>query len=97
MSVSERDNISIMKRSVDAILSDSIPSKSRSTYEKAWKEFAEFVDKPNEKPNEEDFLQFFDHLKTEKNLVASSIWAIYSRLNAMFQLRSKFTEKNWPF
>ena len=87
MSVSERDNISIMKRSVDALLSDSIPSKSRSTYEKAWKEFAEFVDKPNEKPNEEDFLQFFDYLKTEKNFVASSIWAIYSRLNAMFQLK----------
>ena len=46
---------------------------------------------PTRRPTEEDYLQYFDYLHTEKKQEASSIWAIYSSLNSIHQ--REFAEK----
>ena len=80
-----------VKRNIDEILSDTLPLKSKPRYLKAWSDFVEFADCENSKPSEEDYIQWFDHLKTVKNMQASSLWSEYSKLNWIHQ--RKFSEK----
>ena len=49
------------KRSIDVILNDTLPQESKEAYQKAWDEFLAFVGE-KQKPEENDYLQYFDHL-----------------------------------
>ena len=72
------------KRTVEEILSNIKPLKSKKAYEKAWTEFKTYIGK-EEKPEEHDFIQYFDHLKNTKGFACSSIWSHFSMLNNMYQ------------
>ena len=84
------NKINMEKRNVDEILSGSLPEKSKELYIKKWEEFVTFKG-DREKPTETDFLQYFDYLRTNSKLKASSLWNTYSMLNAMLQ--REFGEK----
>jgi outer membrane protein assembly factor BamD (BamD/ComL family) len=72
------------KWNVDEILNDTLPEPSKETYNKKWVEFNNFIgEKP--KPEEADYIQYFDNLHTEKKLKALTIWCTYSMLNAVHQ------------
>ena len=47
------------KRSVDDILKETLPHKSKEDYLKAWKQFKEYIGE-DRRPNEEDYIQYFD-------------------------------------
>ena len=72
------------KRSIDVILNDTLPQESKEVYQKAWDEFQAFVGEER-KPEERDFLQYFDHLHTERKLKSSTLWCTYSKMNSMHQ------------
>ena len=78
------------KRNVDDILKDSLPTQSKDIYVKKWREFLDFIG-DKEKPDETDFMQYFDNLHNNRKFKASSIWSTYSMLNSMFQ--REFGEK----
>ena len=84
-----------MKRLTDEIIGDIHPMKSCKKYDTKWKEFIGFVELNDRKPTEEDFLQFFDHLRNERKLASSTLWSVYSMLNNKFQLN--FGEKLQKF
>ena len=50
------------KRSVDDILKETLPHKSKEDYLKAWKQFKEYIGE-DRRPNEEDYIQYFDCLR----------------------------------
>ena len=77
------------KRGVDEILNETIPKNSKELYVKRWLDFMDFMGAPSRRPNEDDYLQYFDFLHNEKK--ASSIWSIYSSLNSIHQ--REFGEK----
>ena len=72
------------KRSVEEIISDSIPEQSRKAYLKEWDGFIKFCGHSNE-PTEQDYLQYFDDSKMNKKLSASTIWSNYSKINSVCQ------------
>ena len=78
------------KRKIDEILNDTLPGPSRDLYNKKWQEFKHFVGEKS-KPEEGDYLQYFDHLHTEKKFKASTLWSTYSMLNSIHQ--REFGEK----
>lgn len=81
-----------MKRSADQIISSINPVKSAKKYDTNWDNFISFSNLPvDERPNEEHFLQYFDHLKNTKKLSSSTLWSIYSMTNHHYQL--KFGQK----
>lgn len=71
-------------RPVEDILADMNPIRSKSEYEKSWREFLAFCMK--DRPEEEDYLQYFDYLKREKGFAPSTLWKIYSMLSHNHQL-----------
>lgn len=73
-----------MKRSAEEILSSINPVKSAKRYDCTWKTFVEFIEHEN-KPTEENLLQFFEHLKIVKKYASSTIWSVYSMLNNKYQ------------
>ena len=50
------------KHSVDDILKETLPHKSKEDYLKAWKQFKEYIGE-DRRPNEEDYIQYFDCLR----------------------------------
>ena len=64
-------------------------------YVKKWRKFLDFIG-DKQKPDETDFLQYFDNLHNNTKFKASSTWTTYSMLNVMFQ--QEFGEKlqNYP-
>lgn len=66
------------KRNVEEILNDVLPENSKDVYKKRWLAFMDFIGEPIRRPTEDDYLQYFDYLKTEKKMEASSLWSIYS-------------------
>ena len=72
------------KRSIDDILDDSLPGPSKELYQKKWSQFILFIG-DDRRPNEADYLQYFDHLHSTKNMKASTIWSTYSCLNSIHQ------------
>lgn len=72
------------KRSVTDILGGNVPEQSKKVYIKKWEQLVEFMGE-DRRPNETDYLQYFDHLHSSKRLKASSIWSTYSCLNAIHQ------------
>ena len=82
------------KRNIDEILNDTLPEQSKELYNKKWEEFKSYIgEKP--KPEEADYIQYFDYLHTDKKLKASSVWSAYSMLNAVHQ--REFGEKLQAF
>ena len=75
-----------MKRSVDDILNEMTPLKSTEKYNKAWQQFVDYVELNDRKPNEDDFMQFFDYLKNTKKMASSTIWSKYSMINNKYQI-----------
>ena len=57
------------KRSIDEILKETMPDKSKNEYIKAWELFKKFVGE-DRKPKEEDYLQYFDFMKSVTAFVA---------------------------
>lgn len=74
-----------MKRSANEILAGVNPVKSSKRYDTTWNQFKEFINKEDE-PGEDDFIQYFDHLKQTKGYASSSIWSFYSMINHKFQM-----------
>ncbi len=74
-----------MKRSANEILSEINSIDSRKRYESHWNKFLEFADLGEKEPTEQDFLQYFDHLRHNKGYAASTMWTEYSMLNKVFQ------------
>ena len=64
-----------MKRTAQEILNDINPVESKKRYEDHWKKFVEYsgMDSNMREPLEEDFLQYFDHLKRVKEYAASTM------------------------
>lgn len=89
------------KRNLSEILESTLPQKSRKKYLMNWKQFLLFkferedisdeqlMLKADDKPSEEDYLQYFDVLHSK--LKSTTIWSIYSMLNSVHQLL--FAEK----
>ena len=75
-----------MKRTVHAIVSDILPLKSAKKYDENWEQFCSYVSLKDKRPGEEDFLQYFDHLRHERKLASSTLWSIYSMINHHYQL-----------
>ena len=72
------------KRSIENILVETIPEKSKTEYIHQWKLFTEFVGHQDQ-PTETDFIQYVDFLHTQRKYAASTMWKVYSILNHMFQ------------
>ena len=65
---------------------ESIKEKSRSKYVKAWeafKKYNEAVDFEICMPEEETFLNYFKHLRSDLQYSSSTIWTIYSMINSV--------------
>lgn len=72
------------KRSIDTILEETLPEKSKDSYIKHWESFRRTLDHSDE-PTEENYIQYFDFLRKKENKAASTLWKIYSMLNYMHQ------------
>lgn len=93
-------NQQVNARSLSVIL-DSLPAKSKPLYEQAWATFKQFRREELEKsddeaPNLDDYLAYFDHLRTVKKLKGTSLWSMYSRLNSMHTRLYHSRLQNWP-
>lgn len=75
------------KRSAETILSALAPNKTAKRYDGRWQELLTYTNQDgSRKPTEEELIQFFDHLKNDKKMLASTIWCIYSMINHKMQL-----------
>ena len=90
---------------IEAILDNVAPSKSKSVYDKAWDTFKatlKAVKKIDDDfdsawiPGEEDYIQYFHHLHNERKMKSSSLWSIYSRLNNNHQRKFGIKLQTWP-
>lgn len=72
-----------MKRSANEIMANLTPAKSAKRYNDAWNAFMEFS--KEDPPTENDFIEYFDHLRHVKHHAPSSLWTYYSMINNKFQ------------
>ena len=71
-----------MKRAADEIMDNINPIKSKKRYDDEWSQLITFFNLSNtDRPTEEQFIVYFNHLKNVKKYAASSIWSKYSRIN----------------
>jgi len=84
------------KRSAEEIISTLNPNKTAKRYDDRWKQFCDYCKLDFRKPNEEDLIQFFDHLKNNLKMAASTIWSIYSMLNHKMQLLHGVKLQTYP-
>ena len=98
------------KMSIEKILSDVVPNKSKQAYDKTWSDFELFRrssdtknenkdetnQQINDEPGEEDYMQYFYYLHKEKKFKSSSLWCMYSRLNNNHQRRFGQKLQRWP-
>jgi len=64
--------------------------KSRSFYAKSWESFLDFYCDRKEEfesraPSEEEVIDYFTHLRIDLKRASSSLWTVYSMLNAFFK------------
>lgn len=83
-----------MARSPNEIIAEIGPQKSKDRYDKAWNDFLAFC--KTSTPGENDYLQYFDFLKTAKGYKASSIWSEYSKLNSSHFIKLGSKLQQWP-
>ncbi len=82
------------------LMMDSYPSKSKINYLKAYNCFERYLKSrnqfvPNVAPTEIQILNYFHHLKFEKNLAPTTLWSTYSRVNACVKRMFGFSLKNF--
>ncbi len=69
--------------SLDQLLMETLPQKSIERYKTSWKLFRSHMKLSDDViPNEEVYLRYFYYLRKEKKFKGSTLWSIYSRLNA---------------
>ena len=73
------------KRSAKDIMQTLTPNKSGNRYDAAWNDFMNYLSK-NERPVEDDYIEYFDYMKNVKKYASSSIWSYYSMLNNKHQI-----------
>lgn len=74
------------RRPVEEIIKTSIPEKSAKQYQKTWDEFATYNTLgKDEKPTEEQVLQYLDMLRVEKKMKSSSIWTRCVSITILFE------------
>ena len=85
----------------DELMNDTYPNKSKVVYLSAFKNFEQFLKnsdrfEPGVMPTEVQILNYFHYLKSVKFYTPTSIWSIYSRLNAVFKRKLRFSLKTFP-
>ncbi len=71
---------------MESILLEALPKKSAANYKKAWKEFTDDQKIPDEtSPTEADYLRYLSRLRKERSYKGSTLWSLYSKLNAVHQ------------
>ena len=68
------------KRTVNQIFNETLPGQSKDIYKKKWDEFQAFFGGNKLKPEEADYITYFDHLHNHRGQKASSKWTTYSML-----------------
>ena len=94
MKSNSEDN-GVIKRSVEDIIGDIGPSKSKKLYEKEQQNFRDFCQKTTQ-PLEDDYLQYFDFLGRVKKFQASTLWTKYSMLNSASHLNYGKKLQDYP-
>jgi len=72
---------------------------SRKQYRRTWSQFQGFLadfDFESGPPGEESFMEFFKHLRTEKNYASSSLWTLYSCLNSVLKRKYNYKLQDHP-
>ena len=86
------DNMSILS---DECAVETISEASRGRYKKAWEEFKGFStnssDYETRMPSENEFLDYFKHLRSDKKSSSSTMWTVYSMLNTV--CKGKYSER----
>ena len=87
--------------SYDQLMSETYPAKSKAVYQAAFTNFELFLKsekkfEPNVAPDETSFLNYFRYLRNVKAWGASTIWSMYSRLNAVLKRRYRGSLKLYP-
>ena len=84
----------------DELMLDSYPAKSKMIYLKAYKQFERYLKSkkqfiPNVAPTELQILNYFYHLKNERNLAPTTLWSTYARINACVKRLYGFSLKSY--
>ncbi len=100
----ERENVGDFAfKPIEDLLMDTLPQKSVSDYKKAWQKFlSEMSISKDEVPCEADYLRYFEKLRRVSKYKGSTLWTLYSKLNAVHQrLYGKitffFSKFKWSF
>ena len=85
-------------RSYDSVVNETLPAKSKEVYLASYKKFELYLKSvnkfvPNSPPSEIMILNYFLHLKSTRFWAPTSIWSEYSRLNAVFKRKFRFSMK----
>ena len=71
--------------------------KSKTRYDDQWEDFLNFCNlEEKQKPEDENFILYFNHLKTEKEFASSSLWAKYSMMNYKMQAIHRIKLQSYP-
>ena len=96
LQVKQHIHATMSKRKIEDIIEESLPQTSKDIYLKAWKDFMEYTQSDGQ-PSEDDYIQYFDYLhRPPKNMKASSLWSLYSKLNSVSQMKYRFKLQNYP-
>ena len=83
----------------DDIALELVSGPSRDRYVKVWKQFKAFSKMSNEfeyrMPSEDEFMDFFRHLRIELKQSCSTLWTTYSMVNSV--CKGKYGEKLQKF
>ena len=83
----------------DDIALELVSGPSRDRYVKVWKQFKAFSKMSNEfenrMPSEDEFMDFFRHLRIELKQSSSTLWTTYSMVNSV--CKGKYGEKLQKF
>jgi len=72
---------------------------SSKQYKRTWSQFRDFLadfDFESGPPGEESFIEFFKHLRSEKNYASSSMWTLYSCLNSVLKRKYNYKLQDHP-
>ena len=87
--------------SYESLMQDTLPLKSKVVYLAAYSDFEKFLKRENKfvpdlPPSELMLMNYFFHLKSVKFFAPTTIWSIYSRINAVFKRRFSISLKSFP-
>ena len=85
------------KEAAQQVIENINPLKSRKRYDDQWEDFLNFCNlEEKQKPEEENFILYFNHLKTQKKFASSSLWAKYSMVNYKMQTIHGIKLQSYP-